>query len=67
MEVIIHYLPGMFYYVIGNIEPRLRSSLRCIQLITCVKTKDIEEYGFRRVLQPFIEDVNRLYKVCYNK
>ena len=49
--------------MIGNIEPRLRSALRCIQLIACVKSTDLVQYGFRKVLQPFIDDVNKLYKV----
>lgn len=54
----------MFYYVLGNIEPRLRSALRCIQLIACVTIPDLEKYGFQKVLEPFIHDVNKLSKVC---
>ena len=61
---ILHIYIALFYFMIGNIEPKLRSSLKCIQLITCVKSTDLVQYGFRKVLQPFINDVNKLYKVC---
>lgn len=54
---------GMFYFILGNIKPRLRSSLKCIFLFACVKTKHLEMYGFEMVLKPFIEDVNKLSKV----
>ena len=55
---------GLLYFTIGNISPKLRSSLRCIQLIACVTTPLLDQYGFRKVLQPFIDDVNRLAEVC---
>lgn len=54
---------GVFYYVIGNIEPKLRSSLRCIQLIACVTAVNLEKYGYDMVLKPFIQDANKLSKV----
>ena len=57
------YTKGLFYFVIGNIDPKIRSTLRCIQLIACVKTTLLDEYGFGNVLKPFIDDVNRLSKV----
>lgn len=58
-----HAHAGVFYYLIGNIEPKLRSSLRCIQLIACVTTVNLEKYGYDMVLKPFIEDANKLSKV----
>lgn len=54
---------GCFYYLLGNIEPRLRSVLRCIQLIACVTMPNLQKYGFEMVLKPFIEDANTLSKV----
>ena len=59
----------MFYYVLGNIEPRLRSALRYIQLIACVSVPYLEEYGFKKILEPFVRDVNKLSEVlvCNNK
>ena len=53
----------MFYYNIGNIEPKLRSTLKCIQLIACVTSPILVKYGLNRVLQPFIEDANKLAEV----
>ena len=51
---------GLFYYVLGNIHPKLRSTLRSIQLITATTTPHLEEYGFEKVLKPFISDANKL-------
>lgn len=61
----VFFLPsiGVFYYVIGNVEPRLRSSLRNIQLIACVTTPLLQKYGFEKVLRPFIDDANKLSNV----
>lgn len=56
---------GMFYYLLANIEPKYRSTLKCIQLIACVTVPDLQKYGYEMILKPFISDVNRLYEVCY--
>ena len=56
---------GLFYYVLGNIHPRLRAGLQCIQLVAVVKTSHITSYGIDKVLQPFMEDVQLLEKVTY--
>ena len=56
-------LTGLFYYTLGNLEPRFRSSLKSIQLIAVVTTKNLNEYGFEKVLRPFIKDMNMLSKV----
>ena len=34
----VHTYTAVFFYMIGNMEPKLQSSLRCIQLIACVTT-----------------------------
>ncbi len=60
----IFYL-GVFYYMIGNIRPELRATQRAIQLIACVKSDYIKEYGFQPVLKPFIDDVKILAEVIY--
>lgn len=54
---------GMFYYVLGNLRPELRSTQRAIQLIACVECPVLEKYGFEKVLAPFIKDVNTLSNV----
>ena len=55
---------AVFYYLFGNIEPKIGSPLRSIQLIACVTTPILEKYGYDLVLKPFIQDVNILSKVC---
>lgn len=54
---------GMFYYVLGNLRPELRSTHCAIQLIACVECPVLEKYGFEKVLAPFIKDVNTLCNV----
>ena len=54
---------GMFYYLLGNIAPNLRSILKGIQLIACITTENLERYGFEMVLTPFIKDANALSNV----
>lgn len=57
----------MFYYFLGNIRPKLRSVLRCTQLIACTNTSNLDKYGFEKILEPFIRDANKLYKVRHAK
>lgn len=46
-----------------NFEPKYRSSLKSIQLVAVVTQPLLKEYGFARILQPFIDDMNELRKV----
>ena len=48
----------------GNIRPVYRASLRAIHLIAVAKSMDIRRFGCDVLLQPFIEQVNLLGKVC---
>ena len=50
MMFILHV--GLFYYLLGNIEPKLRSSLKCIQLIACVSTENVEKYDDSETFYP---------------
>lgn len=54
---------GLFYYTIGNLRPELRSTDRSIQLISCITSPILEEYGFEKVMKPFIDDANELCEV----
>lgn len=64
-----HWFPvliiGMFYYVLGNIQPALRSTQRAIQLVACIESPILVKYGFEKVLAPFIKDVNTLSEVSW--
>jgi len=53
----------MFYYTLGNIHPQLRSTLRCIQLLSVVNVTLIDKYGMNEVLQPFVEELKDFEKV----
>ena len=50
--------------MIGNIHPEHRATQRAIQLIACVKSTHIKEYGFQPILDPFIDDVKTLAEAC---
>ena len=50
--------------MLGNIHPKYRSSLKAIQLIAVITNPLLMEYGFEKVLEPFINDVNKLTEVC---
>ena len=54
---------ALFYYMLGNISPSRRSSLKCIQLVTVVKSMDVSKYGIDKVLKPFMEDIQKLEHV----
>ena len=51
----------------GNIRPVYCASLRAIHLIAVAKSMDIRRFGCDTLLQPFIEQVNLLGKVCDNR
>ena len=55
---------GAFYFTIGNIHPKYRSSLKSIQLLAIAKTKLIKEYGIDRILNVIVDDVIKLEEVC---
>ena len=55
-------LIGFFYFALGNLMPRYRSSLSAIQLLGIVKRSIMIEYGMNAILQPFINDIKKL--VC---
>jgi hypothetical protein len=56
---------GMFYYTLGNLRPELRSTHRAVQLIACVTSSHVKEYGLEPILRPFVDDVNELAKVLH--
>ena len=39
------YFIALFYYALGNIPPKYRSSLGAIQLFAVLKTGYLEKYG----------------------
>ncbi len=51
---------GIFYYILGNIQPKFRSKLSSIQLVAIVKTPTLNMYGMDAVLRPFVDDLKKL-------
>lgn len=59
---------GLFYYTLGNLEPRIRSQLAAIHLVAVVRTDYINTYGVDEVFHPFVEDIKKLESVsCINR
>lgn len=59
----MHY-SGLVYYTLGNLDPKFRSSLKSIHLLSIAKYEHIVEYGIEELLKPVVEDVLKLEKVC---
>lgn len=51
---------GMFYWTLGNLDPKIRSSQNAIQLLAIVKAKLIKKYGLQKLLKRFFDDVQLL-------
>jgi hypothetical protein len=66
MAMINLFIIGAFYYLLGNFQPELRSSLKVIQLITLVKQSLIADYGIDRILEPFMDSIRELESVSVN-
>ena len=45
---------GMFFFSLGNIHPKYRSTYRAIYLVIAAPTVVIEAHGLNAVLQPFV-------------
>ena len=55
---------GLVYYSLGNLDPRYRSSLKSIQLLSAVKYDIVVKYGIEEILKPTVEAIKKLEKVC---
>ena len=54
---------GLFYFVLANIHPRYRSSLKAIQLVAICKNEYLKTYGIFTVVQHFVKDIKKLEQV----
>ena len=54
---------GCFYYTLANFHPKLRSTLKCIQILALVKYTLVQKYGMDEVLQHLIPDIKELENV----
>lgn len=49
-----------FYYVLGNIHPKFRSTVDNIQLVLLCKNTYVKKYGLKKVVEPLIKDLEKL-------
>ena len=54
---------GLVYYLLGNLDPKLRSTLKSIQLLCIAKYTVIVKYGIEEILRPIVESVQKLEMV----
>ena len=58
--VSLDILVAMFYWMLLNIHPAHRSTLKSIQLLTVVKATHLKKYGIDAILEPSIRDLKTL-------
>ena len=54
---------ALFYYTLGNISPKYRSSLQSIQLLIAVKSNLLVRYGADKILKPVLAEIKQLESV----
>ena len=50
----------MFYYTLGNLNPKLRSKRCAVRLLAIVNGKLVKKYGYNAVLEPILSDIKIL-------
>lgn len=50
----------MFYYTLGNLNPKVRSKRCAIRLLAIVNSKLVKKYGYNAILKPIICDIKKL-------
>ena len=51
---------GLVFFSLGNIHPKYRSPFKAIYLAIAAPSKVVERHGLNTILQPFINDLNKL-------
>ena len=54
------YVNIIFYFLLNNVPPAMRSQTNSIQLVAIVKRKFINNYSMKVILQPIFEDLKKL-------
>ena len=50
----------MFYYTLGNLNPKLRSKPCAVRLLAIGNGKLVKKYGYNAVLEPILSDIKIL-------
>lgn len=53
---------GMFYLIVGNVNPRYRSKLICINLLLAVESDLLNTYGMNEILKPIVDEL-KLFEI----
>ncbi len=61
--LIYTFFQGGFYWVLGSIHPKYRSSLKILNLAILCPVKWIKKYGMQQILKPLMADVVLLKSV----
>ena len=69
MHVIIHhyYVVGAIYFMLGNLDPSVRSRLENIHLVALFKSTLLQMYSFDDILAPLVSELKILANVSCNK
>ena len=51
------FILGVFYYTLAIFHRSVRSKISSIYLFAVVKSTNLSEYGFNKVLRPFVQDM----------
>ena len=54
---------GVFYYTLGNIDPKHPSQLKAMQLLAIAKRPVIKKYGCNEILRTFMIQLDQLEQV----
>ncbi|XP_071153109.1 uncharacterized protein [Mytilus edulis] len=55
-----NYKIAGFYMLLGNLPPKFRSQLHCIQLVALCHSTTLKHNGFEKILDPLINDLQSL-------
>ena len=56
---------GVFYYTLGNINPKHRSQLKAMRLLAIAKRPVIKKYGCNEILRTFMTQLAQLEQVRF--
>ena len=51
----------MYYYTIGNLNPKFHSEICTIRLLAIVNAKFAKTHGIQKILDPIVDDLKKLY------
>ena len=57
------YHTALFYYTLGNIPPKYRSTKQSIQLFAVAKSSVLQKYGADAILTTFMDGIKSLEEV----